>query len=61
MVLGLAPSRGAVGGATHRGEGIVQVVDSPRDDDNVVDVQPEGQHSSGEAHAWSEHTIMIFI
>lgn len=37
---------------THRGEGIVQVVDSPGDDDDVVDVQPEGQHSRGKAHSW---------
>lgn len=39
-------------GSTHRGEGIVQVVDGPGDDDNVVDVQPEGQHSSSKAHTW---------
>lgn len=39
--LGLAPPRGVAGGATHRGEGIVQVVDSPGDDDDVVDIQPE--------------------
>lgn len=36
--------------ATHRGEGVVQVVDGPGDDDNVVDVQPEGQHGGGKAH-----------
>ena len=39
---------------THRGEGVVQVVDGPGDDDNVVDVQPEGQHSCREAHTWRE-------
>ena len=44
----------AVQGATHCGEGIVQVVDGPRDDDNVVDVQPERQHSSGQAHTWDQ-------
>lgn len=50
--LGLALSSGMVRGATHRGEGIVQIVDGPGDDDNVVDVQPEGQHSSGKTHPW---------
>lgn len=48
--LGLVLSEGVIRGSTHRGKGIVQVVDGPGDDDNVVDVQPEGQHSSSKAH-----------
>lgn len=32
---------GVAKGTTHRGEGIVQVVDGPGDDDDVVDIQPE--------------------
>lgn len=45
---------GAGQGATDRGEGVVQVVDGPGDDDDVVDVQPEGQHSSGKTHTWEQ-------
>lgn len=45
---------GEVPGATHCGEGVVQVVDGPGDDDDVVDVQPEREHSGGEAHTWGQ-------
>ena len=53
--LGLVSSGwGAGQGATDRGEGVVQVVDGPGDEDDVVDVQPEGQHCSGKTHTWEQ-------
>lgn len=32
---------------THRSERVEQVVESPGNDDDVVDVEPEGQHHGG--------------
>lgn len=35
---------------THRSEGVEQVVERPGDDDDVVDVEPEGQHDGGNSN-----------
>lgn len=36
---------------THRSERVEEIVESPGDDDNVVDVQPEGENHSGQPHS----------
>jgi len=35
---------------TYRGEGVIQIVNSPGNDDNVIDVEPEGEHRRGQTH-----------
>lgn len=41
---------------TYSGEGVVQVVNGPSNDYNVVNVKPEGQDSCCKAHTY--HTEM---
>lgn len=43
-------------GDTYSGEGVVQVVNGPRYDYNVVNVKPEGQDGCCKAHTY--HTDM---
>lgn len=37
---------------THRSERVEQVVERPGNDDDVVDVEPEGQHNGGYSNTW---------
>jgi len=39
---------------THHGERVEEVVESPGNDDNVVDVQPEGENHSCQSHSCRE-------
>lgn len=36
---------------THGGEGVVQVVQRPSNDHDVVNVEPEGEHGCSEANS----------
>lgn len=36
----------------HRSERVEQVVERPGNDDDVVDVEPEGQHDGGYSNTW---------
>lgn len=49
------PHRGKVR-HTYSGEGVVQVVNGPGNDNNVVNVKPKGQHSCCQAHTYD--TVM---
>lgn len=49
------PYRGKVR-HTYSGEGVVQVVNGPGNDNNVVNVKPKGQHSCCQAHTYD--TVM---
>lgn len=42
---------------THSREGIVQVVNGPGNDHNVIDIQPEGQNSSSQADTWKNGNV----
>lgn len=48
---------------THRGEGVEEIVESPGDDDNVVDVQPEGKNHSCQPHSckWRQRAASIQV
>lgn len=39
---------------THRGERVEEIVESPGDDDNVVDIQPERENHSCQPHSWEQ-------
>lgn len=53
-----------VGGAvrvTHRSERVEQVVERPGNDDDVVDVEPEGQHNGGYSNTWERRRSSISV
>lgn len=46
---------------TYSGKWVVQVVNGPSNDYNVVDVKPEGEDSCSKAHTWrSKNDLDVF-
>lgn len=46
---------------THRSERVEQVVERPGNDDDVVDVEPEGQHNGGYSNTWEWRQSSISV
>lgn len=48
---------------THRSERVEKIVESPGNDDNVVDVQPEGQNHGCQSHTckWRQKAASIQV
>lgn len=46
---------------THRSERVEQVVERPGNDDDVVDVEPEGQHNGGYSNTWERRRSSISV
>lgn len=42
---------------THSGEGVVQIVNSPSNDYNVIDIEPKRQNGSSQTHTCNNQKI----